>query len=65
MFVGIQIVFTIVFLYYLFNFAVLPNIYMYGIIASVIILCLITFYYSLNLKISVLEVLFQGYLQLW
>lgn len=50
MFVGIQIVFTIVFLYYLFNFAVLPDMYMYGIVAAVIILCLITFLLQFKAK---------------
>lgn len=49
-FVGIQIIFTTIFLYYLFNFSVLPDMYMYGIVAAVIILCLITFLLQFKAK---------------
>lgn len=43
-FLAIQICISIVFLYVLFNFAVLPDKYLYGIIAGIIVLCLITFF---------------------
>ena len=43
-FLGIQIIISLVFLFMLFNFAVLPDIYLYSIIAVVIALCVLTFF---------------------
>lgn len=43
-FFGIQIIISIIFLYMLFNFALLPDRYLYGIVAGIIVLCLITFF---------------------
>ncbi|WP_296879679.1 LCP family protein [Thomasclavelia sp.] len=57
-FIGIQVVFTIVFLYFLFNFAVLPDMYMYGITGIVILLCLLNFLLQFKAKfISIRSVL--------
>ena len=44
LFMGIQIFISVVFLYILFNFALLPDKYLYGIVTGVIVLCLITFF---------------------
>lgn len=49
-FLGVQIVITLVFLYFLFNFAVLPDMYFYGVIAIVVILCLLTFLLQFKAK---------------
>lgn len=49
-FLGIQIVITLVFLYFLFNFSVLPDMYFYGVIAIVVILCLLTFLLQFRAK---------------
>lgn len=42
--IGIQLIISTIFLYMLFNFALLPDKYLYGIIAGIIVLCLITFF---------------------
>ena len=42
-FIGIQVIVSLVFLYMLFNFAVLPDMYMYGIVGGVLALLLISF----------------------
>lgn len=47
-FVSLQVVMTCIFLYMFFQFAVLPNIYMYGIVAIVITLCVMTFFLQLK-----------------
>lgn len=44
LFLGTQVIISLVFLCMLFNFAVLPDKYLYGIIAGIIVLCLITFF---------------------
>lgn len=43
-FLILQFAISIIFLYMLFNFALLPDKYLYGIIAGIIVLCLITFF---------------------
>ena len=43
-YIGIQVIISLVFLCMLFNFAVLPDKYLYGIIAGIIVLCLTTFF---------------------
>ena len=44
LFLGIQLIVSLAFLYMLFNFALLPDKYLYMIVAGIIILCLITFF---------------------
>lgn len=43
-FCGIQLIVTIIFLYFLLRFAVIPNKYLYGIIAGAVVLLLLTFF---------------------
>lgn len=42
-FLGIQVISSLIFLYMLFSFAVIPDMYMYGIIAVIIVLLLMAF----------------------